>query len=104
MKKLGKLTLNEMQDLTPLTPQEQMGIKGGSTIWPVIRLIPWAWEVAGIISEHLWGSQESQPATGIINASPSQMIKIEYGGSRISYPDGTTEERSDSTKYIINFK
>src|SRR5690554_4489559 len=70
MKKLGKLTLNEMQDLTPLTPQEQMGIKGGSTIWPVIRLIPWAWEVAGIISEHLWGSQESQPATGIVNPSP----------------------------------
>src|SRR5690554_6592754 len=104
MKKLGKLTLNEMQDLTPLSPQEKMGIKGGNGIWPIIRLIPWAWEMAGIISEHLWGSQESETVTGIVNPSPSQMIVTEYGGSRITYPDGTTEARSDSTRSIINYK
>ena len=96
MKKLGKLTLNEMQDLTPLSPQEQMGIKGGSTIWPVVRLIPWAWEVAGIISEHLWGSQESQPATGIVNPSPSSTVTKTYGFQKITLPNGSTIEVSDS--------
>jgi len=55
MKKLRKLTLNEMQDFAPLSPREQMSMKGGN--WgSFFRMIPFAWEASKSIYNYLTGS------------------------------------------------
>lgn len=90
MKKLGKLTMNEMQDFVPLNPEEQMAMKGG--IGPWTRLFPLAWEITKIVYDLVTrsGSTSQDSAT----PSGSNVTKI-YGpdsvvtvdGTRIYYPD-----------------
>src|SRR5690554_1263377 len=59
MKKLGKLTLNEMHEFVPLNAEEQMAMKGGN--W--FRLIPIAWELAKGIHGLIYGSGSSSQET-----------------------------------------
>lgn len=58
MKKLTKLTLNEMQDFVPLEKEEQIALKGGNPI----SLYQWAsaaylaWKISKEIMEAVRGS------------------------------------------------
>lgn len=84
MKKLGKLTLNEMQEFAPLSPQEQMGMKGGG-IWKYI-----IYEAVKGIYEYYTGSGGEQGASGTIEigirGSDSTIID-KSGTVRIYRPD-----------------
>jgi hypothetical protein len=58
MKKLGKLTLNEMQEYAPLSPQEQMGMKGGiSKTWLYIGYVV----AKELYNEYFSGSGSTTP-------------------------------------------
>jgi hypothetical protein len=92
MKKLGKLTLNEMQEFSPLSPEEQMGMKGGmANFWGYM-----AWEVEkGSHNEIVCGSgSTSQGASTIrgelsgIQPTISGSRSFQYNGMiQIYYPD-----------------
>ncbi len=96
MKKLGKLNLNEMQDFAPLSPEEQMAMKGGTGgLW--LRLIPVAWELAEKIYEVFIGSEEKETTIQIVSPSSSGNSKVGvYGSSYIRLSDGTEIINSDS--------
>jgi len=56
MKKLGKLTLNEMQEYVPLNAEEQMAMKGGTSPGQWVYMIYYAWKLAGEINGAIKGS------------------------------------------------
>lgn len=57
MKKLAKLTLNEMQEYVALSPQEQMAMKGGvMTPYQWGQLVYTAWKIAGEVNDAIKGS------------------------------------------------
>lgn len=58
MKKLGKLTVNEMGDYVPLNSEEQMAMKGGTvmTAYHWVSAVYTAWKVSKEIMELVNGS------------------------------------------------
>jgi len=65
MKKLGKLTLNEMQDYVALSPQEQMTMKGGMTPYQWVYTVYTAWKIAGEIHDAIKGSGGTSQGSSI---------------------------------------
>lgn len=83
MKKLGKLTLNELQEFAPLSPQEQMSMKGGnSKIWWYI-----AYEVAKGIYEYYTSSESSSSITASVCPTGNAAI---YEADSASFDNGVT--------------
>jgi hypothetical protein len=79
MKKLKKLTLNEMQDYAPLPTQEQISMKGGNA-YSYYRIVSVAWELSKTIAEYIWGSGgSSQGSTNY--PCPEGSIKVEEADS-----------------------
>lgn len=93
MKKLGKLTLNEMQEFAPLSPQEQMEMKGGiSKTWLYIGYVV----AKEIYNEYFGGSGSASPVTTTpqfpakLTSTDAEYIKVDPDG-------GITIISSDST-------
>jgi hypothetical protein len=96
MKKLGKLTLNEMQGYAPIDAEEQMAMKGGTL--PPSQWIPYivaAWKMAKDIMEMVNGSggstSPSCPPGSISIHQPDSVvfdngIKV-YGSGLICIPN-----------------
>jgi hypothetical protein len=89
MKKLGKLTLNEMQGYAPINAEEQMAMKGGTL--PPSQWIPYivaAWKMAKDIMEMVNGSGSSATPSGsniIRMYGPDSVVTSD--GTKIYYPD-----------------
>ena len=75
MKKLRKLTLNEMQDYAPLSTHEQISMKGGNA-YSYYRIVTVAWEVSKTLAEFFWGSG----STSKDSSSPCPPDSIEIHG------------------------
>ncbi len=91
MKKLGKLNLNEMQDFAPLSPEEQMAMKGGfAGLW--IRIIYMAWQISKDISNEINGGSGSNQSQGV----PGSGITRVYGPDSVEMADGTKIYYPDS--------
>lgn len=90
MKKLGKLTLNEMQDYVALSPQEQMKMKGGMTPYQWVYTVYTAWKIAGEIHDAIKGSGNQNTPTssgsGIIKVYQPDSV-VTASGIKIYYPD-----------------
>lgn len=77
MKKLGKLTLNEMQDFVPLQAEEQMAMKGGvMTPYQWAYVVYTAWKVSKEIMELVNGSSTtpSCPPGSVSVYSPDSTV------------------------------
>jgi len=95
MKKLAKLTLNEMQEYVALSPQEQMAMKGGvMTPYQWGQLVYTAWKIAGEVNDAIKGSGGSStpgcpPGSIYVHQSDSTIfnngIKT-YGSQLICIP------------------
>jgi hypothetical protein len=83
MKKLGKLTLNEMQGYAPIDAEEQMAMKGGTL--PPSQWIPYivaAWKMAKDIMEMVNGSGGSTSPScppGSTHIYESDSVKLGSG-------------------------
>ena len=93
MKKLGKLTLNELQEFAPLSPQEQMGMKGGiSKTWLYIGYVV----AKELYNEYVKGSGSASPVISSpqfpekLTSTDAEYIKVDPDG-------GITIIGSDST-------
>ena len=93
MKKLGKLTLNEMQEYAPLSPQEQMEMKGGiSKTWLYLGYL-----IAKELYDEYFKGSGSQPAS-----SGAIEVGIRGSDSTIIDKDGTVKiYRPDSVGITI---
>jgi hypothetical protein len=89
MKKLGKLTLNEMQDFVPLQAEEQMAMKGGvMTPYQWAYVVYTAWKVSKEIMELVNGSNRSTTSSGSNVTKiygPDSVVTVD--GTKIYYPD-----------------
>lgn len=66
MKKLGKLSLNEMRDYAPIHAEEQRTMKGGTL--PPVQWVPYivsAWKMAKEIREMINGSGGSSQGSNL---------------------------------------
>lgn len=92
MKKLGKLTVNEMRDYVPLNSEEQMAMKGGIVMTPYhwISAIYTAWKLSKEIMEMVNGSGgSSQGSTINVDVYGSDSVKVLDSGIYIYQPDST---------------
>lgn len=96
MKKLGKLTLNEMQGYAPINAEEQMAMKGGTL--PPSQWVPYivaAWKMAKDIMAMINGSGGSvtpscPPGSISIHQADSVVFNngiTVYGSGLICIPD-----------------
>lgn len=84
MKKLGKLTLNEMQGFAPLSPQEQMVMKGGNLNFRGYMV---GEVVKGSYHEIVCGSGSTSQGASTI-WEESNVIRHHVSGSRNLYYNG----------------
>lgn len=80
MKKLKKLTLNEMQEFAPLTTNEQISMKGGNA-YSYYRIVSVAWEMSKTIADLIWGSGSTSQGASTPSACPPESIKINEADS-----------------------
>lgn len=95
MKKLGKLTLNEMQEYAPLSTQEQMSMKGGiSKTWLYIGYVI----AKELYNEYVNGSGSASPVV----SEPQFPEKISsYGPHYIKVsPDGSIEITGSDSSHL----
>jgi len=87
MKKLTKLTLNEMQDFVPLEKEEQIALKGGNPI----SLYQWAsaaylaWKISKEIMEAI--NSKNTPSTVPYTRVYGPDSVVTKDGTKIYYPD-----------------
>ena len=82
MKKLGKLTLNEMQDYVPLNTEEQMAMKGGMSPSHWVYVVYTAWKLSKEIMETINGSGGSTTPScppGSTHAYEPDSVKLGSG-------------------------
>lgn len=82
MKKLGKLTLNEMQGYAPINAEEQMTMKGGATLYHWAYAVYTAWKISKEIREMINESGSSATPScppGSVSIYQPDSIKFDNG-------------------------
>ena len=88
MKKLGKLSLNEMRDYAPIHAEEQRTMKGGVSLYHWAYAVYTAWKISKEIREMINESGGSTTPSGsniIRMYGPDSVVTSD--GTKIYYPD-----------------
>jgi hypothetical protein len=90
MKKLGKLSLNEMQGYATINPEEQMAIKGGvMTPYHWAYIIYTAWKISKDVMDmvNASGSSSTPSGSNIIRMYGPDSVVVTSDGTKVYYPD-----------------
>jgi len=87
MKKLGKLTVNEMRDYVPLNPEEQMAMKGGLNPVQWVYIVYYTLKIAKEARDLIKESQTPTPSGSSVTRVYGPDSVLTADGNKIYYPD-----------------